>query len=75
MSNLQSANPGEDYIGALEAVQSALSSHRVQLDGGAAPTADIAPWRHHAAGLAAVVGALLPENAIVVDESIPRDEA
>ncbi|MFY9793848.1 MAG: acetolactate synthase large subunit [Candidatus Sulfotelmatobacter sp.] len=64
------ANPGEDYIGALEAVQSALSSHRVQ------PTVE-QPQRPTLPrgditlqGLAAVVGALLPENAIVVDESM-----
>jgi acetolactate synthase-1/2/3 large subunit len=64
------ANPGEDYIGALESVESALSSHRVQSTveqcaRPAVPRGDITLQ-----GLAAVVGALLPENAIVVDESM-----
>ena len=64
------ANPGEDYIGTLEAVESALSAPRLQPTveqpaRPALPRGDIALQ-----GLAAVVGALLPENAIVVDESM-----
>jgi acetolactate synthase I/II/III large subunit len=64
------ANQGEDYIGTLEAVELALSSHRVQ------PTAEqparpaLPSGEITLQGLAAVVGALLPENAIVVDESM-----
>jgi acetolactate synthase-1/2/3 large subunit len=69
------ANPGEDYIGALEALAAALPPHRTQLAGEnlagqkaerpVLPDGDIT-----LSGLAAVVGALLPENAIVVDESM-----
>jgi acetolactate synthase I/II/III large subunit len=64
------ASPGEDYVGALAALEAALPPHRAsraetkvvrpQLPGG-----DIT-----LPGLAAVVGALLPENCIVVDESM-----
>ena len=62
--------PGEDHVGALKALAAALSkrftrpaerkSERPLL-----PKGDIS-----LAGLAATVGALLPENAIVVDESM-----
>ncbi len=62
--------PGDDAAGALEALASALGaagtvphlqiSDRPATTGGAITLA----------GLAAVVGALLPENAIVVDESL-----
>ena len=45
------ANPGEDYIGALEAVESALSSPRVQPTAGAARSGPSLPrGEHHAAG-------------------------
>jgi acetolactate synthase I/II/III large subunit len=64
------ASPGEDYVGALAALEGALPPNRAsraeakvvrpQLPGG-----DIT-----LPGLAAVVGALLPENCIVVDESM-----
>jgi acetolactate synthase I/II/III large subunit len=46
------AHPGEDYVGALEAVESALSANRTDM------------------AVEKVVGALLPENTIVVDESM-----
>jgi acetolactate synthase-1/2/3 large subunit len=64
------ANLGEDYVGSLEAVESALSPERANMVvekpyRPSLPTGDIG-----LAGLAAVVGALLPENAIVVDESM-----
>jgi acetolactate synthase I/II/III large subunit len=64
------ASPGEDYVGVLEALGAELSSRRTQLVGErterpALPDGDITP-----PGVAAVVGALLPENAIVVDESM-----
>ena len=68
------AKPGEDYIGALEALEAALPPHRTQLAANSAgqkaerpplPDGDIT-----LPGLAAVVGALLPENAIVIDESM-----
>jgi acetolactate synthase I/II/III large subunit len=63
------ATPGEDYVGALEALESALSLPRTdpalsQTARPSIPSGDIT-----LGGLAAVVGALLPENAIVVDES------
>lgn len=64
------ASPGEDYVGGLEALGAELSPRRTQLVGErterpALPDGDIT-----LPGLAAVVGALLPENAIVVDESM-----
>lgn len=64
------AVPGEDYIGALAALETALSLERTELIGEkkgrpAVPPGDITP-----PGVAAAVGALLPENAIVVDESM-----
>jgi acetolactate synthase-1/2/3 large subunit len=64
------ASPGEDYVGALEAVESTLSPHREL----AAPEKTQRPSLPSGSitqqGLAAVVGALLPENTIVVDESM-----
>ena len=64
------AHPGEDYVGALDALAEALSLRGNQSSGQKAerppvPTGDIT-----LAGLAAAVAALLPENAIVVDESM-----
>jgi len=64
------AIPGEDYAGALDALAAALSASTTQpltekTTQPAVPTGDIT-----LAGLAAAVAALLPENAIVVDESM-----
>jgi acetolactate synthase-1/2/3 large subunit len=64
------ASPEEDCAGALEAVASALELKETQryeaiADRPSAPTGEIT-----LTGLASVVGALLPENAIVVDESM-----
>ncbi len=73
------AEPGEDYVGALDALEAALSIHSAAVDREeeraeeraeklqrpALPTGEIT-----LPGLAAAVGALLPENAIVVDESM-----
>ena len=68
------AEPGEDYVGALEALEASLSQHRTgtsvaerseKLQRPAVPTGEIT-----LPGLAAAVGALLPQNAIVVDESM-----
>lgn len=64
------ARPGEDYVGALDALAAALSLHGTQLQAEKVerppvPSGEITP-----AGLAAAVGALLPENSIVVDESM-----
>lgn len=68
------ASPGEDYVGGLEALEAELSGRRSQPGAktigektgrSALPEGDIT-----LPGLAAVVGFLLPENAIVVDESM-----
>ena len=65
------ANPGEDYVGALEALEEALSARGTKIievekaERPPMPSGEIT-----LPGLAAVVGALLPENAIVVDESM-----
>ena len=66
------ARSGEDYAGALEALEAALGSRNSPLaepqeitGRPALPEGEIT-----LAGLAAVVGALLPENCIVVDESM-----
>ena len=69
------AELGEDYVGALDALEAALSIHSASIEREeeraeklhrpASPTGAIT-----LPGLAAAVGALLPENAIVVDESM-----
>ena len=64
------ARPGEDCVGALEALESALSPRGAssvppKIERPAAPTGEIT-----LPGLATVIAALLPENAIVVDESM-----
>jgi len=68
------AEPGEDYAGALDALEEALSTHAVerrsaeQAERQQRPVVPSGPIT--LAGIAAAVGALLPENAIVVDESM-----
>jgi acetolactate synthase-1/2/3 large subunit len=64
------ASPGEDYVGALDALAAALAVCSTELPAEKAerppmPSGEITLQR-----LAAAVGALLPENAIVVDESV-----
>jgi acetolactate synthase-1/2/3 large subunit len=64
------ASPGEDYVGALDALLTALVIRgedicAVKAERPAMPSGEIT-----LTGLAAAVGALLPENAIVVDESM-----
>ena len=64
------ANPGEDYIGALELLASAFPLRGKEmlaerLDRPAVPSGPIT-----LAGLAAAIAALLPEGAIVADESM-----
>jgi len=63
------ATPGEDYVGALEELAAALSGGtqvtEKKPDRPSAPSGEIT-----LSGLAAAVGALLPENCIVVDESM-----
>lgn len=69
--NIQTlASPGDDYVGALVALEVALSvpagkSVAEKIGRPPAPRGDIT-----LSGLAAAVGALLPENAVVVDESM-----
>ncbi len=65
------AVPGEDYVGALEALAESLSiRHNLagterKIERPTAPSGEVT-----LPGLAAAVGALLPENVIVVDESM-----
>jgi acetolactate synthase-1/2/3 large subunit len=64
------ANPGEDYAGALEALAAELGVaggkvSEEETSRPALPSGEIT-----LAGLAATVGTLLPENVIVVDESM-----
>jgi acetolactate synthase-1/2/3 large subunit len=64
------AHPGEDYVGALEALEAALSPGLIGLTGDKTERPPLPSGEITLAGLASVVGALLPENAIVVDESM-----
>jgi acetolactate synthase-1/2/3 large subunit len=64
------ASPGEDYVGAIEALADALKLRGTdplveKAQRPPVPSGEITP-----AGLAAGVGAFLPENTIVVDESM-----
>jgi acetolactate synthase-1/2/3 large subunit len=64
------AKPGEDYLGALDALAEALS---LRSQGFIAESAERPPQPSGEItlpGLAASIGALLPENTIVVDESM-----
>jgi acetolactate synthase-1/2/3 large subunit len=64
------ANPGEDYLGALEALSAALSLRDIQPTVERADQPTLPSGGITLPGLAAAVGAFLPENAIVVDESM-----
>jgi acetolactate synthase I/II/III large subunit len=64
------ASPGEDYIGALEALATALSLRGQEISGHQAECPPAPTGEITLTGLAAAVGALLPENVIVVDESM-----
>jgi acetolactate synthase I/II/III large subunit len=64
------ASPGEDYVGALEALEASLSLARIEVSVEKAERPSLPDGEITLPGLAAVVGALLPENAIVVDESM-----
>jgi len=64
------ARPGEDYVGALEALETAVSPHHAQAVTEKAARPGMPSGDITLSELAAVVGALLPENAIVVDESM-----
>lgn len=69
------ARPGEDCVGALETVAEAVRDCKK----GIRPPTVARPTLPHGeitlAGLAAAVGAVLPENAIVVDESMTSGRA
>jgi acetolactate synthase I/II/III large subunit len=65
------ASPGEDYVGALEALAAALSlknAKQLLTEKAERPPRPSGAITLH--GLATAVGALLPENAIVVDEAM-----
>jgi acetolactate synthase I/II/III large subunit len=64
------ACPGEDYVGALELLATALSVRGKEPSVEKAERPPMPSGEITLPGLAAVVGALLPENAIVIDESM-----
>jgi len=64
------ARPGEDYVGALEALANALPVRGTEPRTEKPERPPIPHGEITLPGLAAAVGALLPENTIVVDESM-----
>jgi acetolactate synthase I/II/III large subunit len=64
------AKPGDDYVGALDALAAALSLHDARFHAEKAARPSLPTGEITLPGLAAAVGALLPENTIVVDESM-----
>jgi acetolactate synthase I/II/III large subunit len=64
------AVPGEDYVGALDALAELLSVPSYAQAAEMAERPPMPSGEITLQGLAATVGALLPENAIVVDESM-----
>ena len=64
------AIPGEDYIGAIEALATALPVQGTDFSAEKAERLALPSGEISLPGLAAAIGALLPENAIVVDESM-----
>jgi acetolactate synthase-1/2/3 large subunit len=64
------ANPGEDYLAALEALAAELSLLSIRPLQETPTRPPMAQGAITLQGLANVVGALLPENTIVVDESM-----
>src|SRR5947209_9657268 len=64
------AGPDKDGAGALEALAAALSLHGTQPAGAKPERALLSSGDVTLQGLAAAIGALLPENTIVVDESM-----
>jgi acetolactate synthase I/II/III large subunit len=63
-------SPGEDYVGALAALAEAFPSSRGASEGTKSDRPHMPSGEITLPGLAAAVGALLPENTIVVDESM-----
>jgi acetolactate synthase-1/2/3 large subunit len=64
------AKPGEDYVGALDALASCCSAAGSELLTEKRARSSIPSGELSLGGLANAVAALLPENAIVVDESM-----
>jgi acetolactate synthase-1/2/3 large subunit len=64
------ASPGEDYVGALDALASALSIRGTEQLVEKAERPPMPSGEITLPGLAAAVSALLPESAIVIDESM-----
>ena len=64
------AIPGEDYMGALDALATALPVQGTDFSAEKAERPVLPGGEISLPGLAAAIGALLPENAIVVDESM-----
>jgi acetolactate synthase I/II/III large subunit len=64
------AKPGEDYEGALEALATVLSLHNEKTPRTDRAEQPLPSGEITLQGLAASVGALLPENAIVIDEAM-----
>jgi len=64
------ARPGEDYLGALQALAAALSITKTELPEEKDECPQMPTGPITLPGISAAVGALLPENAIVVDESM-----
>ena len=64
------ASAGEDYIGALDALAAALSVRSEDLTAEKAERLSMPSGDITLTGVATAFGALLPENAIVVDESM-----
>jgi acetolactate synthase I/II/III large subunit len=64
------ARPGEDYVGALDALAESLSLRETQLQAEKTERLPVPSGEITLPGLATAVGALLPKNSIVVDESM-----
>lgn len=64
------ARPGEDYVGALDGLAAALGVQKTAPVAQKAERTEIPSGAISLPGLAAVIAALIPENAIVIDESI-----
>ncbi len=64
------ASPGQDYIGTLEALAAALAIKGSDVTSEKAERPSMPTGAITLPGIAAAVGALLPENTIVVDESM-----
>jgi acetolactate synthase I/II/III large subunit len=64
------ASPGQDYVGALDALATALSVANKDVAAEKAERPPMPSGEITLVGLSAVIGALLPEHAIVVDESM-----